>query len=86
MHTLPIILLILLVGCGGEYNTAEFVWEQKADSTKTVLDKTLITEWMEKQGKELMEKAKPVSYTHLRAHETVLDLVCRLLLEKKIQP
>src|SRR5665811_2179550 len=23
--------------------------------------------------------AKPVSYTHLRAHETVLDLVCRLL-------
>ena len=26
---------------------------------------------------------KAVSYTHLRAHETVLDLVCRLLLEKK---
>src|SRR5665811_516549 len=25
----------------------------------------------------------PVSYTHLRAHETVLDLVRRLLLEKK---
>ena len=24
-----------------------------------------------------------VSYTHLRAHETVLDLVCRLLLETK---
>ena len=28
----------------------------------------------------------PVSYTHLRAHETVLDIVCRLLLEKKKQP
>ena len=28
-------------------------------------------------------QAKAVSYTHLRAHETVLDLVCRLLLEKK---
>jgi len=28
-------------------------------------------------------EVKPVSYTHLRAHETVLDLVCRLLLEKK---
>ena len=27
-----------------------------------------------------------VSYTHLRAHETVLDLVCRLLLEKKKTP
>ena len=29
------------------------------------------------------EISHPVSYTHLRAHETVLDLVCRLLLEKK---
>ena len=26
--------------------------------------------------------SRAVSYTHLRAHETVLDLVCRLLLEK----
>ena len=26
---------------------------------------------------------RAVSYTHLRAHETVLDLVCRLLLEKQ---
>ena len=25
----------------------------------------------------------PVSYTHLRAHETGRNLVCRLLLEKK---
>ena len=25
----------------------------------------------------------PVPYTHLRAHETVLEPVCRLLLEKK---
>ena len=24
----------------------------------------------------------PVSYTHLRAHETLANLVCRLLLEK----
>ena len=32
----------------------------------------LVTHWIE-----------PVSYTHLRAHETVIDLVCRLLLEKK---
>ena len=28
-------------------------------------------------------RTEPVSYTHLRAHGTVLDLVCRLLLEKK---
>ena len=26
---------------------------------------------------------RPVSYTHIRAHETVLDLVCRLLLEQQ---
>ena len=29
------------------------------------------------------DNTETVSYTHLRAHETVLDLVCRLLLEKK---
>ena len=28
-------------------------------------------------------RVMPVSYTHLRAHETRHDLVCRLLLEKK---
>ena len=31
----------------------------------------------------ILNPSEPVSYTHLRAHETVLDLVCRLLLEKK---
>eukprot|EP00656_Telonema_subtile_P016869 TRINITY_DN18948_c0_g1_i2.p1 TRINITY_DN18948_c0_g1~~TRINITY_DN18948_c0_g1_i2.p1 ORF type:complete len:383 (-),score=50.35 TRINITY_DN18948_c0_g1_i2:17-1057(-) len=42
-----------------------------------------------KRGKKTKEEDDPasgaesVSYTHLRAHETVLDLVCRLLLEKK---
>ena len=32
---------------------------------------------------KVRDEFAPVSYTHLRAHETVLDLVCRLLLEKK---
>ena len=36
-------------------------------------------------GGELDGGVGSVSYTHLRAHETVLDLVCRLLLEKKQQ-
>ena len=31
----------------------------------------------------LLELGAPVSYTHLRAHETGRNLVCRLLLEKK---
>ena len=35
-------------------------------------------------AEEYLERYKDeaVSYTHLRAHETVLDIVCRLLLEK----
>ena len=36
-------------------------------------------------GWEASNDLWPVSYTHLRAHETVLDLVCRLLLDKKNQ-
>ena len=35
-----------------------------------------------KEKKEI-KMTVPVSYTHLRAHETEADLVCRLLLEKK---
>ena len=38
--------------------------------------------WPRPPGRGLASR-KAVSYTHLRAHETVLDLVCRLLLEKK---
>ena len=50
-------------------------------------DIKVIRKEIEKMKKSLEEVEKrldhPVSYTHLRAHETVLDLVCRLLLEKK---
>ena len=64
-------------------------WEELA--TKTANDATLqiVKEYV-------VDKARPptkqelkgisldaVSYTHLRAHETTLHLVCRLLLEKK---
>ena len=34
----------------------------------------------------LLDYLRTVSYTHLRAHETEADLVCRLLLEKKKNP
>ena len=33
--------------------------------------------------KYIAVRIDPVSYTHLRAHEPVLALVCRLLLEHK---
>ena len=35
------------------------------------------------KGHETQSNQNPVSYTHLRAHETGRHLVCRLLLEKK---
>ena len=38
---------------------------------------------LRRQEAEAIDHLYPVSYTHLRAHETVLDLVCRLLLAKK---
>ena len=36
-----------------------------------------------KPGQYRGHEIQPVSYTHLRAHETGRNLVCRLLLEKK---
>ena len=36
------------------------------------------------KGNFLTATSNTVSYTHLRAHETGRNLVCRLLLEKKI--
>ncbi|KQI08361.1 hypothetical protein K777_10035, partial [Campylobacter coli CVM 41970] len=45
-----------------------------------IADKSLAPKFKDKTLKESLE---PVSYTHLRAHETPEHLVCRLLLEKK---
>ena len=57
--------------------------EPGADSP---LSPALLTHFSESalaQGRNYLIMDGAVSYTHLRAHETVLDLVCRLLLEKK---
>ena len=40
-------------------------------------------QWLPALNPPKLRYPHAVSYTHLRAHETVLDLVCRLLLEKK---
>ena len=37
----------------------------------------------ESYSRAIVEDGEAVSYTHLRAHETKANLVCRLLLEKK---
>ena len=50
------------------------------DGSQRVFDFSVNANHGEVQGAPY---AGAVSYTHLRAHETVLDLVCRLLLEKK---
>ena len=41
------------------------------------------TEMREEMVRPFLKLPFPVSYTHLRAHETGRNLVCRLLLEKK---
>ena len=58
-------------------------WQLQADVAQALYqrDRKLYRPLIDRHlGTPTME---PVSYTHLRAHETVLDLVCRLLLEKK---
>src|SRR5450756_2492221 len=54
---------------------------------KLVVDHETLRRWLLAAGKRTLRRRKqvhrPVSYTHLRAHETRHDLVCRLLLEKK---
>ena len=54
---------------------------RKPDRSVSVL--CYIVDFAEKYTIFPGDGGKSVSYTHLRAHETVLDLVCRLLLEKK---
>ena len=56
---------------------------ERSDKGIIVLARTSNKGAKEFQNQEFFLTNEPVSYTHLRAHETVLDLVCRLLLEKK---
>ena len=49
----------------------------RASDLMTIAGLTILGAWL------MMGLLTPVSYTHLRAHETREDIVCRLLLEKK---
>ena len=55
------------------------ILENKIENAKTYYQNHPLKENLELIARDIY----PVSYTHLRAHETVLDLVCRLLLEQK---
>src|SRR5665811_1945581 len=65
---------------GGEEEFGAPLW-QLGQTTYALLDdgRLAVTHGV---GRAALGVLDPVSYTHLRAHETVLDLVCRLLLEK----
>ncbi len=68
--------------------TSESVSEGHPDKVADQISDALIDHFLafdpdSKVACETLVTTGPVSYTHLRAHETVLDLVCRLLLEKK---
>ena len=52
------------------------------DLNGQALDKVIV-EWYGTSLDNTPDSLTSVSYTHLRAHETREDLVCRLLLEKK---
>ena len=53
-----------------------FRWWRKPECRERTTGQPQVTD-------NLLTCVYPVSYTHLRAHETSLHLVCRLLLEKK---
>ena len=69
---------------GAESEAAALIAEAKNDAL-AAKDKIMADASQEAQRTKdrALADIEAVSYTHLRAHETVLDLVCRLLLEKK---
>src|SRR5665648_1130416 len=53
------------------------------DSTRCMTRSTAGTSWNRRRTQAQPGLGAAVSYTHLRAHETRHDIVCRLLLDKK---
>src|SRR5665648_836643 len=60
-----------ITGTGNEISDGTFVIDMKSMADEDITD----------AGMKAKLMGHPVSYTHLRAHETRHDLVCRLLLE-----
>src|SRR5678816_641914 len=58
------------------------LWEYVSDEKKRPETSSKATQW-DAFDRKAKSELIPVSYTHLRAHETPEHLVCRLLLEKK---
>src|SRR5450759_4911699 len=62
-----------------EYVRREWVKDIRRQTATHKRFKRLVDQWIDLS----IEHSRPVSYTHLRAHETRHERVCRLLLEKK---
>ena len=79
-------------GKAGYYPQCENLWKDgicpKKSGKKVKCGDCANRKWRQLEAEQIMAHLrgeKPYgSYTHLRAHETLSDLVCRLLLEKKI--
>src|SRR5678815_2495729 len=62
------------------------IWDARDGSRLSLRDMARKVAWYFRHGIRRYSDpftVRPVSYTHLRAHETPEHLVCRLLLEKK---
>src|SRR5450756_3058554 len=68
------VLIVTVTSCPVERFLTESYFSRTPRSIIATLSQTSCTSY---------NRCEPVSYTHLRAHETRHDLVCRLLLEKK---
>ena len=80
-------VLINCQGLGYEIQILESFFLKLKTNHITNKNITLWIKHIKKEDSDLLFgfTSKPVSYTHLRAHETKANLVCRLLLEKKKQ-
>ena len=78
-HVAETMLLTVDESTGVGYG-ADIAWEAAEEMNMPVIFALTKADLDQAHFQESLDS---VSYTHLRAHETVLDLVCRLLLEKK---
>src|SRR5680860_695798 len=73
----------ILVGSkGGAPQHPVWVHNLRANPDIEIRDLVKVQPMRVREIEDAAERSRPVSYTHLRAHETDSYLVCRLLLEK----
>src|SRR5665811_1965051 len=62
---------------GGAAVIGPLTWEEgTGPSVARLTDGGVCASGYDARSREVRHEIQPVSYTHLRAHETVLDLVC----------